>query len=125
MISYLQLKQTLAISPLRIPLNAPDELKRKVQRLKDCGLVWEHRPFPRDDHDYTTFHLSDRTPKPASDVIERVQVSFWQTGARAGLFSQQAYRVLPSDNPRKGYVTIELMTGKPYTVAVERTKAVA
>jgi len=51
-----------------------------------------------------------------------VQVSFWKTGARAGMFSQQAYTVLSRD-AEKNTVTIELMPGMPKTVSVEQVRA--
>lgn len=103
-----------------------DDLEAKLAKLERAKCVMVKLDFDKDFNSgkrFTAITQSPETAPPAT--IERVQVSFWRDGARKGLFSQQAYKVIPSDKPRDGYLTVELMTGKPYTVAIANTKAVA
>lgn len=51
---------------------------------------------------------------------DTVQVSFWQSGARAGMFSQKAYPVL---DRTKTLVKVELMPGIPKWYPVAQVKA--
>lgn len=119
MISYLTLIQALKASPDGITFkNAPTEVFKKIVALASAGCI--DVTFPSQTERITIATVVKKTPTP---VIERVQVSFWRDGARKGMYSQQAYKV--TGTPREGFITVELMNGKPYTVAVKHTKAVA
>lgn len=122
MISYLALIRAIKQVPdgFTFKSDVPNDVFKKVIHLAATDCI--ELAFPKKGVIVATVRTqsTETTPTP---VIERVQVSFWRDGARKGMYSQQAYKV--TGTPREGFITVELMNGKPYTVAVKHTKVVA
>ena len=117
MISYLQLARSIKATG-QLYINTPDtELTRKIERLVSAGVIQSDTFHNRFDNT-TGIVIATTNREPASNTV---QVSWWQSGARAGQFSQQAYPVIE----RKGeFVIVDLM-GKPKGVKVEYTREAA
>ena len=102
-----------------------DAMEVKLNRLQNAGVI-EHvwcvnHPTMKTGYRITTVDRTIAPKQPEISAPDTVQVKWWNSGARKGAYSQQAYPVLSRTGK---WVTIELMN-RPRTILAERTKAAA
>jgi hypothetical protein len=123
MLSYKQLIQTIKASPDGLYFrNLSGDTYNKVSRLIQAGCI-DIEPVSEGEFKHRLVATVKRNqPQPPTPQAETVRVSFWRTGDRAGLFSQQAYEVTARDGE---WVTYKNALGQRHTVKAQYTQVAA